>query len=201
MLSLRYHSTNCFFLRSSATDGLFAVDAGWPCTLFEYARCMKGIGLHLGEIRWAMVTHFHMDHAGLVSDFLDRGITVYKFETQGEGIDAMERTILKNAGDYRRMAREKLVPATTGSSADLLRSLGVAGRVVVTDYHSPDSISLVTDQGEAIVGDLPPLAQMMPGDHRLMTNWDTLRAAGARTIFPSHAGTFPLPDKDAAGGR
>ena len=195
MLSFRYHSTNCFFLKSSPNDRLVAVDAGWPGTLYEYAREMKKIGCHLEDVGWAMATHFHMDHAGLVGELLSRGVTCVVFENQMTAIDAMEKTIEKNTPVYVRIARERLRPLETRESRSFFGELGIDGEVVITDYHSPDSVSLVLDSGEAVVGDLPPADQGMPDDVRLQRVWDILRSKGVRRVYPGHAGAFDLGEK------
>jgi ribonuclease/clavin/mitogillin len=192
VLSIRYHSTNCFFMRSSMRGQLLAVDAGWPGTLYEYARLMKTIGCNLENIAWSIVTHFHMDHAGLLSEFIDRGITCYVFENQVGAIDAMEKTIEKNNKKYKRIEKEKLQLMNIRDSRKTLESIGISGEVVVTDYHSPDSITFVSDDAEAIIGDLPPAGQMMPDDRRFLVNWEILRKMGAKKIYPSHAEIFQL---------
>lgn len=192
MLYFRYHSTNCFFIRSSTSEHLLAIDAGWPGTLYEYARLMKTVGCNLEKIAWAIVTHFHMDHAGLISEFIDRGIECFVFQNQISAIDAMERTIEKNDKAYRRMDRKKLHLVTTQDSMKMLGELGILGRIAVTDYHSPDSITFISDDGETIIGDLPPADQMMPDDQNFARNWDMLRKLGARQIYPSHSAPFRL---------
>ncbi|HUX19987.1 MAG TPA: MBL fold metallo-hydrolase [Spirochaetia bacterium] len=192
MLHFSYHSTRCFFLKSSKGNGYLAIDAGWPCTLYEYARNLKSLGFRLDDIRWAFVTHYHMDHAGLTGEFLDHGITCFIFENQADAIDSMERTIQKNYGAYRTIDRTKLVSVKTQGSRSLLEGLGVDGEVIVTDYHSPDSVSFVSTEGESVVGDLPPEAQGMPDDRRLHDCWDLLRGLGARRVFPSHGPWFEL---------
>ena len=195
MLHLRYHSTNCFFVRSSLNQRLLAIDAGWPGTLYEYARNMKTIGCKLEEVAWAIVTHFHMDHAGLISEFLERGVTCFVFENQIDAVDSMERTILKNDKTYRMIDKERLRPITTKDSRAVLEAIGIMGEAIVTDYHSPDSISLILDDGEAIVGDLPPEGQRIPDDAEHIKNWELIRNKGAKTVYPSHAGVFLLEGK------
>lgn len=192
MLYFKYRSTNCFFLRSSLNGQLLAIDAGWPGTLYEYARGMKTIGCNLDNIAWAFVTHFHMDHAGLISEFVTRGVKCFVFEHQLGAIDAMEKTIEKNDKSYRRIDKTKLHVIKIQESREMLEEVGIRGQVVVTAYHSSDSISFITEQGEAIVGDLPLEAQMMPDDHRLREAWDEIRKSGGRTIYPSHAASFEL---------
>jgi ribonuclease/clavin/mitogillin len=195
MLHFKYHSTNCFFLRSSTTQRLLAVDAGWPGTLYEYARMMKTIGCSLEDIAGAVVTHFHMDHAGLISEFMDRGIRCFAFENQLQAVEQMERTIRKNDKSYRRIQQEKLERIRTDESRELFASLGIRGQVIITDYHSPDSVTFITEEGEALVGDLPPQGHAMPGDTKFLETWELVARMGGRMIYPSHAEFFQLEDK------
>ena len=176
------------------SDRLLAVDAGWPGTLFEYARNMKSIGCNLERIAWAIVTHFHMDHAGLVSDFIERGIKCFVFEAQLASIEPMERTIEKNNKEYKRIAKGKLQTVRIEDSHSVLLDVGISAEVVATDYHSPDSVTLITDEMEAIVGDLPPAMQMMPDDVGYWKNIDLLRAKGVKTIYPSHAPAYHMEE-------
>lgn len=77
------------------------------------------------------------------------------FENQLGTIDSMEKIIEKTDKTYRRIPRQKLAQISTWESRQILEGMGVKGQVVVTDYCSPDSITFVSDEGEAIVGALP----------------------------------------------
>jgi glyoxylase-like metal-dependent hydrolase (beta-lactamase superfamily II) len=155
---------------------------------------MKSIGCNLERIAWSVVTHFHMDHAGLVGEFIERGIKCFVFENQLAAIDSMERTIEKNNKEYKRIAKGQLRTVRTEDSRALFSEMGISAEVVVTDYHSPDSVTLIPDEMEAIVGDLPPATQMMPDDVRYWKNMDLLRAKGVKTIYPSHAPAYQIEE-------
>jgi glyoxylase-like metal-dependent hydrolase (beta-lactamase superfamily II) len=190
---LRYRSTNCFFIEGR--DGeLLAFDAGWPCSLYEYRRAMKAIGLRFEDIRLALVSHMHMDHAGLLGEFLAAGIECFAFEGQREAIAEMERVIMKNAEyrAYRRIDGARLRDATISGFSGLLEKEGFPGEVIATRGHSPDSVSFLTDRGEALIGDLPPIDQVMDEDFASKESWAAIRARGATRIFPSHAAAFEL---------
>jgi ribonuclease/clavin/mitogillin len=155
---------------------------------------MKGIECSLERVAWAIVTHFHMDHAGLVGDFIERGIEFVVFETQLAWVDPMERTIEKNHKEYKRIAKSKLQAVRIEDSRSLLLGMGISAEVVATDYHSPDSVTLITDEMEAIVGDQPPAMQMMPDDARYWKTIDLLLAKGVKTIYPSHAPAYQIEE-------
>ncbi len=75
-----------------------------------------------------------------------------------------------------------------------MAELGIRGEVILTPGHSSDSVSFITDEGEAVVGDLPPPGQIMPDDATCLASWEAIRGKKARTLFPSHGVVFELED-------
>jgi ribonuclease/clavin/mitogillin len=187
----RYHSTNCFIVENNRGE-LLAVDAGWPCSFFEYARLVKSIGFRMKQIRWVIVTHFHMDHAGSVSDFMEQGIQCIVFQNQETAIDPMERTIRKNYRDYKPINQESLIRWNTDDSKKSFAKIGIAGRALITRGHSDDSISFLTGNQEAIIGDLCPVETAMAADDTSAESYALLRANQVKFVFPSHAPFFDL---------
>lgn len=190
---MRYRHTNCFFIEGRS-GSVLAFDAGWPCTLGEYRRMMKTIGLRFEDLRWAIVSHMHMDHAGLVGEFLERGIECFAFEGQREAVDGMELVIMKNGeyGDYRMIDKERLRDTSIPEFAEVLLRNGIPGEVIATKGHSPDSVTFLTGEGEALIGDLYPPSQIMEDDRASAESWALIRRRGIARIFPSHAEAFDL---------
>jgi glyoxylase-like metal-dependent hydrolase (beta-lactamase superfamily II) len=190
----RYHNTNCFFIGNLKSERLIAFDAGWPCTLYEYQRRMKEVGLRFADIQIAMVSHFHMDHAGLIGGFQEAGIQCFAFPGQKATIVAMEKTILKSPeyNTYTRIQTASLVETGFTDFNAMLSRLGFSGMVIPTPGHSDDSVSFITGGKEALIGDLPPLGQVMPDDLASNGSWDAIRKSGAVEIYPSHAGFFRI---------
>jgi len=194
MLQIRYRHTSCYFLESAKSDALLALDAGWPCTLWDYCRAMKDAGLDFKRVRYAAVTHFHMDHAGLLGEFLRKGIVCFAFPGQFEGIAEMERIILKNReyARYVHIARDQVQCVDYGGFAAFMSGVGIDCQVLATDGHSRDSVSFLTPEGEAFIGDLYPLSQVMPDDAASLRSWSLLKDRGATICYPSHAQRFDL---------
>jgi glyoxylase-like metal-dependent hydrolase (beta-lactamase superfamily II) len=192
MKYFRFRSTNYFLLPSARDDGLLAFDVGWPCSLHGYAKALKTTGFRFAQIRWAMVSHFHIDHAGLVRDFQDAGVTCLVFECQSGAIDAMEELAVRKYPAYRKILKEKLMRLGTADSRGFLESIGIQAEVAVTAGHSDDSVTLITDNGEALIGDLSPLSQLMPDDLNSHNCYELIRTKGAKNIYPSHAEPFSL---------
>ncbi len=192
MKYFRYHNTNYFFIKSKHDDFYLAIDAGCPCTLREYQRSLKGIGIGFKSIKSCIVTHLHMDHAGLLGEFLDSGIECYLIGHQGEeNIESMERTIQKNCSDYRKIDTSKIRKISVDGINRQLKKDGFGGEVAITEGHSPDSISYITEEREAVVGDLAPIDQIMD-DGKSEERWDLLKRKNVRKAYPSHAAAFEL---------
>lgn len=184
----RYRSTNCFFI-SGAAGKLMAFDAGWPCTRFEFSRMMKSIGLHFDDIAWAIVSHMHMDHAGLLGEFINAGIECYVSPVQWSAIDEMERIILKNSAyrSYKSIDKARLKVVSHEEMNRVCARIGVGGEVVATPGHSPDSLSYISADHNALIGDLAPRDQIMPEDAVSKASWELIAKLGAKRAFPSHA--------------
>ena len=165
---------------------------GWPCTLREYQRSLKGISISFKSIKSCIVTHLHMDHAGLLSEFLDNGIECYLIGRQSEkNVELMERTIKKNCSEYREIDTSKIRKISIDGINRQLEKDGFGGEVAITEGHSPDSISYITEEQEAVVGDLAPIDQIMD-DKKSEESWDLLRRKNVRKVYPSHAGAFEI---------
>lgn len=193
MQYFRYRHSDCAF--DVAPDGaLLAFDLGWPCSLHEYARGMKSIGLSLKGVRLAIASHFHMDHAGLVGEMIEEGIRVVVTPAQFDAIDEMERVIKKDRlyGGYRVIDKRRLAVESVDDINLRVSAAGFGGRLLATPGHSPDSLSYIDASGVAHIGDLPPIDQVMPGDEAALRCWDSLRKAGVTLARSAHAGMIRL---------
>jgi glyoxylase-like metal-dependent hydrolase (beta-lactamase superfamily II) len=92
-----------------------------------------------------------------------------------------------------------------GSGQASLSTGGIAGRVVPTPGHTPGSVSVLLDSGEAIVGDMVigdflrllrrPGLPIVAWD--LERNWESVRQfldLSPRTIYTGHGGPFKIED-------
>ena len=155
---------------------------------------MKSIGLNFENIEWAIVSHMHMDHAGLLGEFIKDGIKCFAFENQIEAINEMERIILnsKEYQSYLRIEKSELESISICDFNEKLGNLGIGGKVVRTTGHSTDSISYITDNFEALIGDLYPIDLVMNDDVDSLESWNTIIDLGVEMIYPSHAEEFEI---------
>lgn len=183
MVSFTFQHTHYYLLPTADGKSLLAFDAGYPCSLHEYARSLKGTGYRFDQFKWAMVSHFRLDHAGLVRDFQDAGIQCLLFENQRDGIEEMESIIGRSYPKYEPILRDGFIPLKTGDSRAFLASIGIGGEVIQTTGHSEDSVSIVTDDHEVLIGDLYPVSHTMDDDVKSQQSWARIREMGGSTFF------------------
>jgi len=84
IVNVGYRSTN-YWVVSAGTSRLL-VDIGWPGTLGTMKANLKRMGVPLREIRYALATHYHIDHAGLAEELKREGIPLLVLDVQVDAI-------------------------------------------------------------------------------------------------------------------
>ncbi len=160
------------------------VDIGWPGTMAAMQANLRRMGVPLSEIRYALATHFHIDHAGLAEEFKDAGVPLLVLQAQIAAIPLMKKHT-KPGDNYREITPSGNVTISFAESRETLAKLGIYGEILHTPGHSDDSVSLLLDDSCAFTGDLPPLA--MAVDHETVAaSWRLLRERGATRVYPGH---------------
>jgi len=191
IIKISYKSTNYYFLETLQKK-LLAFDVGWPGTYRDYKDLLKENGYKIGDIKWMIVSHFHIDHAGLVGMLLNKGVEFVAFENQLEFIKEMENLIERKKFVYEKIIMNKIKIVRIDKSREWLNSIGIKGEVIITNCHSEDSISLVLDNGIAFTGDLPPEEFIMEHDGRCKLNWEILRAKKVKIVKPAHGKEYRI---------
>ncbi len=191
LINVGYRSTNYYVLGQGRTRLL--IDLGWPGSLGELTGQLKRKGLTLREITHAFATHYHPDHAGLAQELKLMGPRLIVIDEQVPAIDALNR-LAKPGDGFEAITLDDAAIITTAASRAFLAIIGLTGHILATPGHSPDSMSLVLDSGEAFTGDLTPEAMAYgESEDSVRASWAALRQAGARTIYPGHGPARPVP--------
>ncbi|MGX7351396.1 beta-lactamase [Enterococcus canis] len=169
-------------------DFYFAIDASWPCHLYDYLREMKRTGLEPKKIRYLLVTHFHMDHAGLVEELKNLGTEFLVLADQVPFIQPMEEQIARSGTcpGYQPIDLETSKIFSLQDLNDFLLDQGIPAQVIPTKGHSEDSISIVFKDGTAFVGDLYKKEWLTTEDYAGQASWQALAAAKATKIYHAH---------------
>lgn len=193
IVNVGYRSTNYWVI--SAGGSRLLVDLGYPGTMGLMRASLERKGVPLGEIRYALATHYHIDHAGLAQELKRAGVPLLVLEQQLAAIPAM-KTWTKPGDGYLEVTMHDNVVIAAEESRRLLERLGIGGEILPTPGHSDDSVSLVLDDGSVFTGDLTPPALI--GDDAASTvvleSWRRLRACGARVVYPGHGAVWMLDE-------
>lgn len=188
IVNVGYRSTNYWVV--SAGPSRLLVDIGWPGTLGTMKARLRRMGVPLAEIRYALATHYHIDHAGLAEELKREGVPLLVLDVQVEAIPRMKRWT-KPRDNYVEIRLEGNLVIPFEKSRRLLADVGVPGEILPTPGHSDDSISLLLDDGSAFTGDLPPEEYALDSPVALRS-WRLLRERGARRVYPGHGPVRPV---------
>ncbi len=174
-------STNYYAL--DVRGGRLLVDCGWPGTMSQFTAEMKRKGVLPSEVKYILATHFHPDHAGLVDEFKKLGAKLILLESQTV---ALEAPISNGPSSCIHICADNNVLLKFDDSRKFLASLGLSGEIIPTPGHSPDSITLILDEGYAFTGDLP--ARFILSDEDLLSkaSWDRIYRRPIKRIYPAH---------------
>ena len=182
IVNVGYRSTNYWVV--GAPESSLLVDIGWPGTLGTMKAALQRKGVLVSEIRYALATHYHIDHAGLAEEIKREGVSLLVIDVQSPAIPIM-KTWTKPADNYVEITEAGNVTITVGESRPLLARIGISGQILHTPGHSDDSVSLLLDDGSAFTGDLPP-EEFCWDNPRAVASWRLLRASGATRVHPAH---------------
>jgi glyoxylase-like metal-dependent hydrolase (beta-lactamase superfamily II) len=182
------------------------------------ARCAAA-GVAIRDLALLLHTHVHSDHFGNTSALAaeagcpvahhpgDASLATHGNNGPLQGIGLRGRILTPLLSHLPFPTRAADIDAEEGMRLD---AFGIGGRVLHTPGHTPGSISVVLDSGDAILGDLlmggyagGAIRPTMPNFHYFaedlpaaMTSIDRVLAATSGRLFVGHGG--PLRHEDVA---
>ena len=184
IVNVGYRSTN-YWVVSIGTSRLL-IDLGWPGSMGKMRANLKRKDVPINELRYALATHYHIDHAGLGQELKVVGVPLLVLDVQTAAVPAMKQWI-KPEEQYLDIATHDNVVIPCAKSRSLLAEIGFPGEIVHTPGHSDDSVSLLLDDGSAFTGDLTHPQLIGAEDHAIVSaSWRLLYDLGARRVYPGH---------------
>jgi ribonuclease/clavin/mitogillin len=184
IVNVGYLSTNYWVV--SAGKRRLLVDLGYPGTMGTMRARLNQMDIPLKEIRYALATHYHIDHAGLAQELKLEGVPLLVLETQIAAIPLMKQ-FTKPQDHYIDVSLDGNVTISFQESGAVLEQIGIPGEILPTPGHSDDSVSLLLDDGSVFTGDLPPLELAWGEAGELVkAGWHLLEERGAKRIYPGH---------------
>ena len=184
IVNVGYRSTNYWVI--SAGFSRLLVDIGWPGSLGMMRANLARMDIPLQEMRDALATHYHIDHAGLGQELKLEGVPLLVIDLQVSAIPLM-KTWIKPQDNYVEITTHDNITISIPESRPFLEKIGISGEIVHTPGHSDDSVSLLLDDGSVFTGDLTRPEFISMEDAAIVTeSWRVLREKGATRVYPGH---------------
>lgn len=183
---IKYGNTNTFYV--SGTNGGILVDTDWAGTLPAFYKAIKD-KIKSEQIKYLLITHYHPDHMGIAGELMGLGIKLLLVDIQKDYIHFADPIFAKEKnGRYTPISADQAVIITCDESRDILKRIGISGEIIYTPGHSDDSVSLVLDNGSAIVGDLYTWESALGYENpQVMDSWQLLKSKGVTRAYYGHA--------------
>lgn len=181
---IKYGNTKCYVINDK-----IMVDTDWAGTLQAFYKCLKEYEIVLSDIKYLIITHFHPDHMGIAQDLAEIGVKIIVFDVQKDYIHFSDKIFGKDKKvSYKPIEDKNVVYISCEESRAFLAENGIAGEILHTPGHSEDSISLILDEGIAIVGDLYPLYSVPAyNDKTLEESWNHILGRNLDIVYYGHA--------------
>lgn len=202
----------CYLVRGKAA---VAVDAGAPGKGQKLVQALHSAGIRPEDLQLVILTHGHWDHIGSAAEI--RAATGARIVMHRSEVAWLEKSLKPLSpgvtfwGKVLRAMHRPFMPLikVPAAKVDLvlddtpvpLSDHGIAGTIFHTPGHSPGSISLLLESGEAFVGDLamnslplrlsPGLPIFADDPAAVIRSWELLLGNGAEVIYPAHGKPFP----------
>jgi len=194
--------------------GTIMVDGGFPGSARAFTRALEKLTIKPLEITLVILTHGHFDHIGSASFIREQtGAKVALHQADREQLEKDKVTWPPGITPWGKLSRGLFKPMMSylqfelpqvdillGDEGLSLEAYGISGRIIHTPGHSPGSVTVLLDTGDAFVGCMaqnslpfcltPRLPIYAQDIMKVKESWRVLIAKGARTIYPGHGKPF-----------
>ena len=217
---LKLGPTNLYFL--NAKDGYLQIDTSFPESFKPFLAKLKTINVDLAQIRYLLLTHSHDDHAGFASKLREK--TQCTIIAHKNALESLKHGTIINVGsflnrqaaismklynfskqrsfEYQPVVLTSQDIVVTTDDENILKQMGIDGKIVYTPGHTDDCISIILSNGDAFVSDAC-MSNMgflhyrpieVSNLSQVFTSWRKIIDNGAKTIYPAHGKPFPVKE-------
>lgn len=185
---LKYGNTNTYFVRG--TSGGVLIDTDYAGTLSAFYKELKKKDIAIADITYVLATHYHPDHIGLISELMKLGIKLILVDTQCGYVHFADEIFKRDKQTlYEPIDEKPAITINCKESRSFLTEIGIEGEIIPVTSHSKDSIAIILDDGDCIVGDLEPLEYLdaYEDNAALQEDWKLVMNYKPKTIYYAHA--------------
>ncbi len=192
------------------------IDTGMPGSEEQIIQAFKSEAIGVSDVKLIIVTHAHADHTGSVERL--RGISgapvgIHKkdspFVQSGTSAPVVPATLIgRFMAVFSAKMNEKMNvrfdPDVLFEGTVSLADYGFPARVIPTPGHTPGSVSVITEDGDAIIGDIVARQFMMCGkasfpifateEAQVIASLKAILAENPRRCLSSHAGEVKVKE-------
>lgn len=127
MRKLRYGNTNTYFI-----DGLL-FDTDMPGTMPQFFKTIKQNEISFENIHYALASHYHPDHIGLIGRLMDMSVRLIVVENQMKLVHFADEIIRRQYGSkYSPIDETQAKVISIDESRRFLKSIGIDGEIIPT---------------------------------------------------------------------
>jgi hydroxyacylglutathione hydrolase len=205
-------------------QGVVLIDAGGPQKISKIKDVFHKAGIKPEDVRLLVLTHGHWDHIGSARDIIDwAGCEVLLHQRDLHLLNCSSPVLPGTFSLWGKVMLEVIKPfaasakiphfevdITPAEDEFSLHEYGIPGKIIHTPGHTPGSLSVLLEGGEAFVGDLAmneiPM-RLKPGlpifgdDLEIIKeSWRRLQGMGVQKVYPGHGKPFSVGELAAAVG-
>jgi glyoxylase-like metal-dependent hydrolase (beta-lactamase superfamily II) len=160
---IKFGHANIYLIKTDS--GYILVDVGMPKMEEQLDEAFENAGVDPQSVQLIIATHGHLDHVGSIA--YAQQVTGGKILCHRSFSDDLmkgkaERAVARNLlGRVLNFFTGLTGNKFEGTQPDILmddefdlNEYGISGKVIRTPGHSPSSVSIMLDSGEALIGDL-----------------------------------------------
>jgi hydroxyacylglutathione hydrolase len=201
--SIPFGHSNIYLIQAESAYSL--ADAGMPNMEAKLAEVFQKMGVEPRSVQLIIATHGHLDHVGSMAhaqQMTGAQVLCHRSIADDLASGKAERAVPRNLlGRLLNLLTALMGSRFEGIHPDILvgdefdlADHGIAGKVIHTPGHSPSSISIMLDNGEALIGDLARgeapdeigLGMFYEDKETLLDSLEKVAALEPRTIYLSH---------------